>query len=241
MKLTTAILLLLPAVSAQDGDIYRTLSLGDRVQVTFRAGHTLTGTLKAVSPDPKVKIDSLDYTKEKVLTLDISWEYPGLNGTISIPKDQVAVLKKIQKLDDATLRRLAEEKERIKQQLDLDETDRKRAAEAADKAAAAAAKKAASEDKVKSAAGNEASRLIEEAQEMAKGLALLAKFPPPEWGPDRIKAIQKTSVLGIFPTAEETEFMESYEAWLNARRHQSKKAETDKAGEPSEEGKEEKK
>ena len=90
----TSLLLVLPFfVAAGQDDAYRTLELGNRVQVTFRSGNTLTGNLIAVPKNPDEKITKVDYTKVLELMLDISWEYPGLNGTMTIPKDQNLILR----------------------------------------------------------------------------------------------------------------------------------------------------
>lgn len=48
-----AALLLGPAAAGAQEDVYKTLSPGDRVTVTFRNGNTLTGTLMVIPSDGK--------------------------------------------------------------------------------------------------------------------------------------------------------------------------------------------
>src|SRR5919201_955486 len=105
-------------LAAQDDDVYKSLAIGDRVQVTFRSGGTISGQLvinpigRTVKP-PKAgepTDEKIDYAKENSLTVDLSWEYPGLNGTMTITKKEIKEVKKLQHLDKETLKRLADQK-----------------------------------------------------------------------------------------------------------------------------------
>ena len=47
--------------------------------------------------------------------------------------------------------------------------------------------------------------------------AILAKFPPPEWGAAKIESLNRRSVLeGVFPSLEEQEFIDRYDEWKAA-------------------------
>lgn len=49
------------------------------------------------------------------------------------------------------------------------------------------------------------------------GTSLLVKFPPPEWGEDRLKRILEREVsTGVYRNAEETEFIDNFPAWQQA-------------------------
>ncbi len=238
MKLTPLFLLLLAVPAAAQENPYANLALGDRVQITFRSGNAVTGTLIAVTPDPSVKVEKLDYTKEKALTIDLSWEYPGINGAMTVPKDQIVTFQKLQKLDDATLRRLMEEKEKVKQQLERDDEARKKAEAERDDAAQKEVKKAAAEEKNRLSTGKDAASILKNAENMAKGLELVTKFPPEEWGPQKLKDFQAKIVKKLPLTAEEREFLNNYDLWQMGKRYQDqKKAAEKKEAEKKEEAK----
>ena len=75
-------LMLLPflatAASAQE-DVWKQLAKGDRVQITFRSGNMIMGTLDNKPMDPRLKPGAVDYSAVNEVTLDVSLEYPGLN------------------------------------------------------------------------------------------------------------------------------------------------------------------
>jgi hypothetical protein len=53
--------------------------------------------------------------------------------------------------------------------------------------------------------------------EALEGSPLLVKFPPPEWGEDRMKKILEREILtGVYRNAEEREFIENFPAWKQA-------------------------
>ena len=57
-------------------------------------------------------------------------------------------------------------------------------------------------------AANQAQREVE---------AILAKFPPSEWGPAKIEWLNRRSVVdGVFPSLEEQEFIDRYDEWKAA-------------------------
>jgi len=191
------------AAAAQDvpwGD----LALGDRVEVTFQSGNTLSGTLVASSP----KISSLDYSKQASLILDVTWEYPGLNGTMTVPKKEIKSVRKLRVMDEKTRKNLLEMKQRIAAE------NAKSAEPKVEPPPPAAEPKpeppATSEEERKKA--EEKAKL--EAELRKKAAEFYAKFPSPFWGPERhIMNVQKKA-RGQALSAAETEFEKDYiELW----------------------------
>lgn len=218
----------------QAEDVYKTLAKGDRVQITFRSGGTITGMLvanpighmpKAAPKEGEPAVDdSIDYSKQNSLTVELSWEYPGLDGTMTLLKKEIKEVRKLQSLDKETMDRLRKQKAQIQQ--DLEKQNRSRVAESKKKDMEAAAAGAAYTQKTKSdqdaalSAADEAKnqKLAEE------GLKLLKKFPPEAgWGPDKFKEIsQKTQRKAAPITLDETEFIQNYPLWNRARESMDK-------------------
>lgn len=69
-------------------------------------------------------------------------------------------------------------------------------------------------------AAAEAATAAKDAAEAAKAKAIaeiLAKFPPPDWGPERLEKIKhRRLIMDLLPTALEREFMERYDEWVRA-------------------------
>jgi hypothetical protein len=167
--------------------------------------------------------DGVDYSKESSLTIDLGLEYPGLDGTMTVPKTEIRGLRKLQNLDEATLRRLQEEKKRVKDEMQKDEARRREEESArvkrAEQDASAAAKAQADAD----AAKNELKSAVDKADRIQKGMALLKKFPPPTWGPEKAAEIGKKAQLRIPVTPDEREFLENIQLWGEAMRYQQEK------------------
>jgi hypothetical protein len=323
MHVFFALLSACTAAGAQDEEVYKTLSVGDRIQITFRNGNTITGNLVALpapdsQPDPRrvkpaaapfhllffaakddpvgqaqetalerwmarhpegkvetpgreshaevwkahgigsapalVFIDkaggrslkltgfqaetqltealirfratspvemAVDYSREKALTIDLSWEYPGLNGTISVPKDQVKAIRKLRALDPKIIKQLEEEKKKLAQQLKRENEERLTLEEDRDREAQEAARKR--EEEGKAGAGNDGDRIIKEGEKLKKALEVYQRFPPPEWGPEKLQEIQARSIRKQPIPLNEREFMVKYDEWLAARDYYEKK------------------
>jgi hypothetical protein len=219
--MNTLALALLPllAASAQD-DFWKGLSLGDRVQVTFRSGNSLTGTLTFVSADPKAKVDALDYAKETAVSLDLSWEYPGLNGTMTIPKREIKEIRKLEKLDAAALKALQEQKKKIEKDLELQNRKNREESDRREKEALEAAKQVAEREAMKAKLSGQAGDVTQKLERMKKGLELLAKFPPPAWGKEKLSEIARKAQLKIPVSQQENEFVQNYDFWVEARNAQ---------------------
>lgn len=207
---------LLLALAAQD-DIYAQLKLGNRIQVTFRHGATLSGTLVAVARDPKIKIDELDYTKETTLTIDMSWEYPGLTGTMSIPKDQIKEVRKLQALDPTTRKAIEEQTRLAKLQTAKDEEERREAGKIKDEAI----KKAVAEKLESETKGLNEAEKAKKLELIKKSLELRKKFPPGEWDPVKVaEAVRQRALNRLPPTPEQREFQENQQLWGMAQQYE---------------------
>lgn len=223
-------LVLLPFLAAsawgQAEDVYKTLSLGDRVQITFRSGGTITGQLdrNPIGQIPKPKAEdapeeAVDYSKEASLTVNLSWEYPGLDGTMTILKKEIKDIKKLQTLDKETMERLKKQKAQIQKDLEKQNFQNKADAKRRDKEAQAAAEKL----DVKARTDLDATALAAEEAKQAKlaeeGAKLLKKFPPEAgWGPKKLDEIQQKSIRkNSIITPDETDFMQNYQLWIRAK------------------------
>ncbi|HLY08232.1 MAG TPA: hypothetical protein VKW04_02895 [Planctomycetota bacterium] len=68
-------------VPAQDSS-WKGLSVGDRIEVTLLNGATICGTIV----EPRSKSPTVDIGAESAVTLDVSVEVPGLDGTMTFAK-----------------------------------------------------------------------------------------------------------------------------------------------------------
>lgn len=230
MKYTLLVFPFLAAAAwGQAEDVYKTLSKGDRVQITFRSGGTITGMLVAnplgqvpkgapKEGDPAAD-DTIDYTKQTSLTVDLSWEYPGLDGTMTLFKKEIKEVRKLQSLDRETMDRLRKQKAQI--QKDLEKQNQQRVAESKKKEQESLAASSQQSDRAKTDA-DAATTAAEEAKNLKlaeEGLKLLKRFPPESgWGPDKFKEIGQKSRIKLLPiTPDETDFMQNYPLWSRAK------------------------
>ena len=72
MKYTLLVLSLLASVASAQDDVWKSLSKGDRVQITFRSGNMIMGTLDHKPADPRLKQGTIDYSSVTELTLDVA-------------------------------------------------------------------------------------------------------------------------------------------------------------------------
>lgn len=206
MMLTLALVPLF-ALRADAQDVsWSDLALGDRVEVTFHCGNTISGTLVASS----AKVSSLDYTKESTLVLDVTYEYPGLNGTMTVPKKELKSVRKLRVLDEKTKRNLDEIKKKIA-------ADNAKPVEPKIETAPVepVVKPETPDDAAKRAAIEKARK---EAEELKKAMEFYAKFPSPYWGPDRHTMDNQKRARGQAWSAAEAEFEKDYEKlWEKGR------------------------
>ncbi|HXU10337.1 MAG TPA: hypothetical protein VN898_00080 [Candidatus Binatia bacterium] len=152
---------------------------GERVEITFPSGGTIMGTI--VAPPGTAPAGSL--------TLDVSWEYPGLTGTITVPKRDVAGLRKIRAMEESG-----------------------RPAEAP--APAAAPKPAARPPEPPKPAPLPE---VKAAEDPGKAREFYARFPAPDWSPERRNMIRVKKFRGQIPTPAEREFDQNFELWEKGR------------------------
>jgi len=211
--------------------------------VTFRSGNMILGSLDHKPADPRVQPGAIDYSAVSEITLDVSLEYPGLNGTMTILKKDIKEIRKIQNMDAATMKRIRDELQRIQQQAASDEAARQSAERERDKAASAAraaALKAESEGKVDK---DKAAQLLKEFNDLQRGKELLQRFPPDKWGPKTIQEIAEKNLRKQPITLDEREFLseEVQRLWNLALKAQNEAKAAEAKEKEKEKEKEEKK
>ena len=225
MKYALIVLPFLAAAAWGQDDIYKSLALGDRVQITFRSGGTINGNLEPnpMGRKPKAKGDTtaeppVDYTKAESLTVNLSWEYPGLDGTMTVLKKEIKNLRKLQRLDQETMERLKKQKEEIRK--DLERQNEQLKAESVRRAKEAEEERLRLEKVKRSEAelsGKEADVTMK-LEKLKKGLELLKEFPPEQgWGPEKLKEISGKAGRKQPVPPTESRFIENYTEWAAAK------------------------
>ncbi len=239
MKYSLFVLPLLASVAfAQDDDVWKNVKRGDRVQVTFRSGNMILGSLANKPGDPRVSPVPVDYSTATDITLDLSLEYPGLNGTMTIPRKEIKELRKLQNIDAATLKRIQDEMKRIQDSAAKDDEERRLRESERDRMKAKDREKAEKEDKDREKDREKGGQLLKEFEDLQKAKDVLKRFPPPQWGPKVIAEIGEKGIRRQPITAEEREFSseETQRLWNLAFKAQQD-AEGDKKKEKPEEKK----
>jgi hypothetical protein len=206
MKYTLLVLPLLASVASAQEDVWKILADGDRVQITFRSGNMIMGTLAHKPMDPRLKQAATDYSTVTELTVDVSLEYPGLNGTMTIPKKEIKEVRKIQSMDAATMKRVREELQKIQQQAASEEAARKSAEAERDKLAIEARKKAEKEAEANQADKDKGAAALKDYNDLMEGKKLLERFPPEKWK-NALKEIGDKNIRKQPLTLEEREFL----------------------------------
>ena len=106
MKYALLLLPFLASLAPAQDDPWKSLAKGDRVQVMFRSGNTILGNLTSKPVDPRVAPGPVDYASASEITIDVSLEYPGLNGTMTIPKKEIREIRKLGSLDAAAMKKI---------------------------------------------------------------------------------------------------------------------------------------
>jgi len=222
MKYSLLLLPFLASTAAAQDDIWKTLTKGDRVSVTFRSGNNIQGQLTAKPADPRIPEGTLDYSQLSEITLDVSLEYPGLNGTLSIPRKEIKEIRKLQNLDKATMDRINAEIARIRQQSAADESARRTAETERDAASKKAREEAEKLDKSATDIKNKGAAAVKDLEDLQKGLDLLKKFPPGQYGPDTAKTVADKAIQKLPVTPLEREFLdpETQKLWNKALDYQ---------------------
>jgi len=222
MKYSLLLLPFLASTAAAQDDIWKTLTKGDRVSVTFRSGNNIQGQLTAKPADPRIPEGTLDYSQLSEITLDVSLEYPGLNGTLSIPRKEIKEIRKLQNLDKATMDRINAEIARIRQQSAADEAARRTAETERDAASKKAREDAEKLNKSATDIKNKGAAAVKDLEDLQKGLDLLKKFPPGQYGPDTAKSVADKAIQKLPVTPLEREFLdtETQRLWNKALDYQ---------------------
>ena len=231
MKYSLLLLPFLATAALAQEDVWKSLNQGDRVSVTFRSGNQISGQLAAKPSDPRVPQESIDYSKASEITLDVSLEYPGLNGTLSIPRKEVKEIRKLANLDAATMKRIQDEINRIKAQAAADDAARRAGDAERDKLAKKAREDADKIDKDLDSAKNKGQAAVKDLEDLQKGLELLKRFPPGQYGPETAKAVADKALRKQPVTPAETEFLDpkNYELWTKALQYQKDQDKAKKA------------
>ena len=187
MKYSLLLLPFLASLATAQDDPWKSLAKGDRVQVMFRSGNTILGSLTAKPADPRVPPGPIDFSSVTEITIDVSLEYPGLNGTMTIPKKEIREIRKLGNLDAATMKKIQEEMQRIQKQASEDEKARKAAEGERDRAGKAAREAAEKAEKEASGDKEKGATLLKDFQDLQKGKELLSRFPPDKYGPQTLK------------------------------------------------------
>ncbi len=257
MKLMSGLALAIAAalpLAAQDADPFKGMEVGQRVEVMFKAGHSLRGEL--VKPRG---IDPYDLAKSSSIALNISLEYTRMDGQVSFEKQTIRSAKRLPALSPQQVsvmlsrksREMArlndEEKERIANQLKRFEEEKSKRVETL-------------EEKIEGLNKGEKG----EEDRAKKAAEVYAMFPEPEWNDKRYETLSVYLILSgrekpkyfdlrvpipkdpaipnspqLFAPAKEDEaaFYDNHDLWVLGR-ELSKKT---KDQPPAEEKKEEKK
>jgi hypothetical protein len=222
MRILLIVMTLVASLAAAQEDPWKTLVLGDRIQVTFRGGNMVIGQIDTKPGDPKVKVAVVDYSKAQEVTINLSLEYPGLNGTMTILKKEIKAIRKLQALDATMLRRLEEERMKYNQSLAAEEEARKSAEVKREQDGVAAIEAQRKQQEVEASIAGAGQDVIKKADRIKQGLALLARFPPSSWGPERITEIMNKTQARLPVTQDEREFMENQTLWNEALAYSQK-------------------
>lgn len=225
-------LLLAGSAWAQDAaqDPLKEYKLGDRVELTLKSNFAIQGKLISTTAD------LTELEKMTVITLDISTEYASLSGHMGVERHQIKSVRRLPRLSPAELEARDKARQQALKRLALeDSVKRKRLAEQEleDEALKAEEEKRGKEKEREGVAGE----LKAQAEMLEKGAALYAKFPPPEWGAEKLKEISNKSITKVPVLPDETEFVAGYDLWLGYKMHMDKKTLEDKTKSATEEPK----
>lgn len=217
---------------------------GTRIKITLRNGNTLRGTVThpdfVKASDPKAwRAKPYDFSKAQFVTLDIRLELPDLGGYVAVKRGDIRPpILELSPIDPATLERLLKERETVlnAQRAALEEYERRKAErEAEDELTRKRAEKEAREKSEVDAIEAKKKQL----EKLQEALKVYDRFPEgtaeeqqagKAWGAERMKLIQvKTKSLTPL-TAEEQDFMTSFESWVLGKkyREEEKKAKEEK-------------
>ncbi|MBI4565505.1 MAG: hypothetical protein HY716_12495 [Planctomycetes bacterium] len=215
-------------------DPLKDLRVGDRVEISLISGYGFIGRILPEDPRfPSAKRDERirELTDEekaaavqgmKVIYLDVSEEFAGLkSGRLGVSRALIRSARKLPGLTPAELEARAKAREQAL--IRMAEEDAARRSLMAEAELEEAKEREDAERRKKE---REAKEVVGGLNEMLqKGKALFEKFPPSAgWGPEKIKELQNKTILRIFPTEEEIDFMNNYESWLQYKLYTEQQA-----------------
>jgi hypothetical protein len=239
MKYSLVLLPFLASVATAQDDIWKTLQKGDRVQITFRSGNMLLGNLAPKPGDPRLIPAPVDYSTATEITLDLSLEYPGLNGTMTVYKREIKEIRKLQNLDAATMKRIQDEMARIKAQSAADDAERRAREAERDKAKEKLRDKARKDELEAEKDKDQGAKILKDFEDLQKGKKLLERFPPDKYGPQTLKEAVEMGIRRQPVPQDVREFAdpETQRLWNLALKAQQEQAGADKNQEKKEEKK----
>jgi hypothetical protein len=170
---------------------------GLRVKLQLAGGGPLMGTVTQVT--------------DTMITLDLSTEQSGLPGKFHFRKSEIASAWNVKPLTREEKDQVVAQREAVVSKLKV---------EVSDKVAKEKSQKKVAEEKAK-AYENEyrkALDIVVSQEEEDRMRALLAEFPPGEWGEDRFRKVRETWVLyKLPPTPQESRFVNIYSDWKEAK------------------------
>jgi hypothetical protein len=198
-----------PTVVFQDTASGRT-----QAQVGLQSAERLSAAIGRLRA--RAEEDKIDFEKEDFLTLDVRLEYPGLNGTMSVSKKDIREVRKLQKLDEATRKRLEEEHRKIKEIQAAEEKVRRDGEAARSAEAAKDIERTEKEEKEAAAKQVEGKALLEKAEKLKAQEELLKQFPPDQWNDERKQTILNKSQAKLPISPEERAFLDKQAEWSEA-------------------------
>lgn len=207
---------------------------GNRYQITLKSGAKIEGLLpQGVAWEKRDQLGEYVEAAETEKGAGLRLNYVlNMEGDIFIQKKDISEVKDLGALTDeqklaikeAVLKarkKILEEREKINRE------ELARIAAASKEADAKGAKGAGETKK----ATEEEKKAAKEEKDRKRGDELLKKFPSDEWSPKTIEEIKQRSVInGIYPTADEQEFIDNIALWKEAVARRDKEAAEKEAG-----------
>jgi hypothetical protein len=170
---------------------------GMRVRLQLAAGRPFVGTVLKVS--------------DTMLELGLSTEASGLPGKVRFRKSDITAVTELKKQSDEEKRLVIEQRQKSVAQIRIEAASRlekRRAEETTEEAG----EKTAQEEYRK------ALDVAVSKQKEDEMRALLAEFPPPDWGEGKFREIRENWILrDLRPTEKEVRFLSVFKDWKEAR------------------------
>lgn len=200
-------------------DLFKDIKMGDRVELTLKSEFAIRGKLVQTSINDEGKVvmtadPNVDLSKMTKFILDVALEYPELaGGEMGVERVQIKAVRKLRQLTAEEAKAIEKLREAALEAT-RKQDDARRAASAKEDQGRLAELEAIERKKREAAIGKEAARLKEEAEMLEKAAAIYKRFPPPEWGPNKLAEISKKGQLKLPVTETEQEFQRNFELWL---------------------------